>query len=81
MRKQLETPNTDMDFDDFKAIHSDTAKTRYGATRKEHRDLFTVQEEYSLPHCATGDIRMSRGISRTFRNVFGQMVELERQNG
>ncbi|VEN44755.1 unnamed protein product, partial [Callosobruchus maculatus] len=63
------------------ATHTGTAKSRFGVTREEHRDLFTVPDEDALPHCVARDIRMSREIASEFQRLFGQVDELKRQGG
>ncbi|VEN45004.1 unnamed protein product [Callosobruchus maculatus] len=63
------------------ATHTGTAKARFGVTREEHRDLFTVPDEYALAHCVAKDLRMSRGIASEFQRLFGQVDELKRQGG
>ncbi|VEN48109.1 unnamed protein product [Callosobruchus maculatus] len=63
------------------ATHTGTAKARFGVTREEHRDLFTVLDEYALAHCVARDLRRSRGIASEFQRLFGQVDELKRQGG
>ncbi|VEN61639.1 unnamed protein product, partial [Callosobruchus maculatus] len=63
------------------ATHTGTAKARFGVTREDYRDLFTVLDEYALAHCVARDLRMSRGIASEFQRLFGQVDELKRQGG
>lgn len=43
-------------------------------------NLFDVAPEYSLAHCISKDLKMSKGIALEFRNRFRGIDELERQN-
>ncbi|KAH8246048.1 hypothetical protein KR026_012213 [Drosophila bipectinata] len=43
-------------------------------------DLFSAQRDYSLCHCVAADMRMGKGIAVKFRNKFGQLLTLQRQN-
>ncbi|CAH0547092.1 unnamed protein product [Brassicogethes aeneus] len=61
-------------------LYSSGKKARYGVTREEQKDLFTVSADYSLAHCVAEDLRMSRGIAVVFKNKFGRVDDLRRQN-
>ncbi|XP_017096040.2 ADP-ribose glycohydrolase OARD1 [Drosophila bipectinata] len=43
-------------------------------------DLFSAQKDYSLCHCVAADLRMGKGIAVKFRNKFGQLLNLQKQN-
>ncbi|XP_023163418.1 ADP-ribose glycohydrolase OARD1 [Drosophila hydei] len=43
-------------------------------------DLFSAGPEYSMCHCVAADLRMGKGIAVKFRNKFGKVAELEKQN-
>ncbi|KAH8327626.1 hypothetical protein KR074_004799 [Drosophila pseudoananassae] len=43
-------------------------------------DLFSAQRDYSLCHCVAADMRMGKGIAVKFRNKFGQLSSLQKQN-
>ncbi|KAH8295779.1 hypothetical protein KR018_008762 [Drosophila ironensis] len=43
-------------------------------------DLFSAPADYSLCHCVAADMRMGKGIALRFRNKFGQLLTLQRQN-
>ncbi|EDV39770.1 uncharacterized protein Dana_GF24299 [Drosophila ananassae] len=43
-------------------------------------DLFSARKDYSLCHCVAADMRMGKGIAVKFRNKFGQLLTLQRQN-
>ncbi|VEN40030.1 unnamed protein product [Callosobruchus maculatus] len=79
--RELQQFHPELNFEDFMATHTGTAKARFGVTREEHRDLFTVPDEYALAHCVARDLRMSRGIASEFQRLFGQVDELKRQGG
>ncbi|VEN42942.1 unnamed protein product [Callosobruchus maculatus] len=79
--RELQQLHPELNFEDFMATHTGTAKARFGVTREEHRDLFTVPDEYALAHCAARDLRMPRGIASEFQRLFGQVDELKRQGG
>ncbi|XP_039486101.1 ADP-ribose glycohydrolase OARD1 [Drosophila santomea] len=52
-----------------------------GLTYREiNGDLFNCQSGYSMCHCVAADLRMGRGIAVKFRNKFGQLLNLQRQN-
>ena len=67
-------------FEDFMESHSTGHKARYGVTREEQLDLFTVSPDYSLAHCVAKDIKMSRGIASVFKRKFGRVQELADQS-
>ncbi|KAH8380470.1 hypothetical protein KR009_010924 [Drosophila setifemur] len=48
--------------------------------RERNGDLFSAGNDYSLCHCVAADLRMGKGIAVKFRNKFGQLVTLQRQN-
>ncbi|VEN51359.1 unnamed protein product [Callosobruchus maculatus] len=77
----LQQFHPEMNFEDFMATHTGTAKARFGVTREEHRDLFAVPDEYALAHCVARDLRMSQGIASEFQRLFDQVGELKRQDG
>ncbi|VEN61760.1 unnamed protein product, partial [Callosobruchus maculatus] len=79
--RELQQLHPELSFGDFMATHTGTAKDRFGVTREEHPDLFTVPDEYALAHCVARDLRMSRGIASEFQRLFGQLDELKRQGG
>ncbi|VEN45007.1 unnamed protein product [Callosobruchus maculatus] len=79
--RELQQLHPELNFEDFVATHTGTAKARFGVTREEHRDLFTVPDEYALAHCVARDLRMSRGIASELQRLFGQVDELKRQGG
>jgi hypothetical protein len=66
-------------FEDFMEQYSFGHKARYGVTKEEHRDLFTVSSDYSLGHCVSEDLKMSRGIASVFRTKYGRLQELANQ--
>ncbi|XP_052845642.1 ADP-ribose glycohydrolase OARD1 [Drosophila gunungcola] len=43
-------------------------------------DLFSCKSDYSLCHCVAADLRMGKGIAVKFRNKFGQLLNLQKQN-
>ncbi|KAM8709599.1 hypothetical protein ACLKA7_016413 [Drosophila subpalustris] len=43
-------------------------------------DLFSAGNDYSMCHCVAADLRMGKGIAVKFRNKFGQMAALQKQN-
>ncbi|XP_034483968.1 ADP-ribose glycohydrolase OARD1 [Drosophila innubila] len=43
-------------------------------------DLFSASADYSMCHCVAADLRMGKGIAVKFRNKFGQMAALQKQN-
>ncbi|XP_055376317.1 ADP-ribose glycohydrolase OARD1-like [Condylostylus longicornis] len=43
-------------------------------------DLFSCSTDFSLAHCVAADLRMGKGIAIKFRDSFGQVGELKRQN-
>ncbi|XP_017080483.2 ADP-ribose glycohydrolase OARD1 [Drosophila eugracilis] len=43
-------------------------------------DLFTCKSDYSMCHCVAADLRMGKGIAVKFRNKFGQLLNLQKQN-
>ncbi|XP_073824344.1 terminal ADP-ribose protein glycohydrolase 3 [Musca autumnalis] len=43
-------------------------------------DLFSVAEDYSMAHCVAADLRMGKGIAVKFRNKFGNISSLQKQN-
>lgn len=45
------------------AACSDTSRARFQVTREEHRNRFTVLEDYTLAHVLAGD-QISRGIAQ-----------------
>ncbi|VEN40241.1 unnamed protein product, partial [Callosobruchus maculatus] len=79
--RELQQLHPELNFEDFMATHIGTAKARFGVTLEEHRDLFTVPDEYALAHCVARDLRMSRGIASEFQRLFGQVDELKGQGG
>ncbi|VEN62280.1 unnamed protein product [Callosobruchus maculatus] len=79
--RELEQLHPELNFEDFMATHTGPARARFGVTREEHRDLFTVPDEYALAHCVARDLWMSRGIAGEFQRLFGQADELKRQGG
>lgn len=44
-------------------------------------DLFAMGSEYSLAHCVSSDMVMSRGIAVQFKSRFGSVDTLLSQNG
>ncbi len=46
--------------------------------REIQGDLFTYHN--NMIHCVSSDLEMSKGIALTFRNKFGQIDELSKQN-
>lgn len=79
--RELGPPATEIDFDDFMATYSDTAKAKFGVISEDNRDLFWAPEECSLFHCVVKDLRMTQGIVNTFKSVFSQLDKLSRQDG
>ena len=51
------------------------------ALREVRRDLFSIdfEHEYSLCHCISEDLAMGKGIAVLFRDKFGRIDELKRQ--
>lgn len=47
----------------------------------EHRDLFSVPENYSLAHCISADLGMSKGIAVEFNKRFSMKSRLLKQFG
>jgi hypothetical protein len=49
---------------------------------ERQQDLFSLdyQEEYSLCHCVSGDLAMGKGIAVLFRDKFGRVDDLRKQN-
>lgn len=43
-------------------------------------DLFTCDKEASLCHCVSVDMAMGKGIAVLFKNKFGKVAELKKQN-
>ena len=76
----FDPPDSEMSFDDFMARYNSSEKARYGVTKEDQRDLFSVPPDYSLAHCVARDLRMSRGIAATFNEKFGRVGELRRQD-
>ena len=48
--------------------------------REEQGNLFEAPREFSLAHCVSRDFKMGKGIALEFRNRFGRVEELRRQN-
>ncbi|CAF3602081.1 unnamed protein product [Rotaria sp. Silwood1] len=48
--------------------------------REMHGDLFSASSITSLAHCVSRDLNMSKGIAMLFRDKFGQINELQKQN-
>ncbi|KAH8322105.1 hypothetical protein KR059_003118 [Drosophila kikkawai] len=48
--------------------------------REQNGDLFGAKSDFSLCHCVAADLRMGKGIAVKFRNKFGQVLTLQRQN-
>ncbi|TDG44429.1 hypothetical protein AWZ03_009125 [Drosophila navojoa] len=48
--------------------------------REVNGDLFSAGPEYSMCHCVAADLRMGKGIAVKFRNKFGKVAELQKQN-
>ncbi|XP_016934370.2 ADP-ribose glycohydrolase OARD1 [Drosophila suzukii] len=48
--------------------------------REVNGDLFSCRSDYSMCHCVAADMRMGKGIAVKFRNKFGQLLNLEKQN-
>ena len=72
-------PVQEMTFDAFMSLYSNGQKIQHGVTREEQRDLFTTPTEYSLAHCVSEDLRMSKGIAATFKKKYGQIENLQSQ--
>ncbi|EDW70613.2 ADP-ribose glycohydrolase OARD1 [Drosophila virilis] len=43
-------------------------------------DLFSAGPDYAMCHCVAADLRMGKGIAVMFRNKFGQVATLQKQN-
>ncbi|XP_030373366.1 ADP-ribose glycohydrolase OARD1 [Scaptodrosophila lebanonensis] len=43
-------------------------------------DLFSASDAFSMCHCVAADMRMGKGIAVKFRNKFGQLAQLQKQN-
>ena len=43
-------------------------------------DLFTSPSTASLVHCISRDLKMGKGIAKIFRNKFGKVNEMKKQN-
>ena len=76
VRRILEQEPT---FNEFMDNYSTGHKARYGVTREEQQDLFTVPSDYSLAHCVASDLKMSRGIASVFKKKYGRLEELANQ--
>ncbi|KAH8372210.1 hypothetical protein KR093_010590 [Drosophila rubida] len=48
--------------------------------REINGDLFSADTDYSMCHCVAADLRMGKGIAVKFRNEFGQLETLQKQN-
>ncbi|XP_037718141.1 ADP-ribose glycohydrolase OARD1 [Drosophila subpulchrella] len=48
--------------------------------REVNGDLFSCRSDYSMCHCVAADMRMGKGIAVKFRNKFGQLLNLQKQN-
>ncbi|XP_050742540.1 ADP-ribose glycohydrolase OARD1 isoform X2 [Drosophila biarmipes] len=48
--------------------------------REVSGDLFSCRSDYSMCHCVAADLRMGKGIAVKFRNKFGQLLTLQKQN-
>ncbi|XP_017048479.1 ADP-ribose glycohydrolase OARD1 isoform X2 [Drosophila ficusphila] len=48
--------------------------------REVNGDLFSCKNNYSMCHCVAADLRMGKGIAVKFRNKFGQLLNLQKQN-
>ena len=48
---------------------------------EQQGDLFECDQDFSLVHCVSADLRMGRGIAVEFKKRFGQLFELHRQKG
>lgn len=46
---------------------------------EEHRDLFTVGEEYHLAHCISGDLALGAGLAKQFRDKMNMKEELRKR--
>ncbi|KAJ8957678.1 hypothetical protein NQ318_017570 [Aromia moschata] len=77
--RHVSPPDGELSFEEFRSLHSNGQKARYGVTREEPRDLFQAPADFCLAHCVAADLRMSRGIALTFKKAFGQLEELRRQ--
>lgn len=69
----------DLNFDQFMANYGETGKARFGITTEQQQDLFTVPSDYSMAHCVAEDLYMSKGIASVFKNKFGRISELLKQ--
>lgn len=61
---------------DIKTIDKESVKFSYTEVRG---DLFS-DEKSSLGHCVSEDLRMGKGIAKTFKSKFGSVPELKKQN-
>ena len=77
--RRMDQPTEDLSFNEFMELYSNGSRARFGVTKEEHRDLFKVPVEYSLAHCVAEDLKMTKGIAVVFKEKFGRLPELRRQ--
>ncbi|CAH1993916.1 unnamed protein product [Acanthoscelides obtectus] len=57
-----------------------TGVTHYCDYEEVRADLFTAPLDYSLGHCVSQDLKMSRCIAKIFRQKYGGLEELRAQH-
>lgn len=57
-----------------------TDRVRSGVTREEHRNVFGIERDYALTNCFAADIPINARIAKVYRNKFGGVENLKRQN-
>jgi hypothetical protein len=72
-------PFPEMTFDAFMSLYSNGQKIQHGVTREEQFDLFKTPANYSLAHCVSEDLKMSKGIAVTFKEKYAQIENLRSQ--
>lgn len=77
MRRMQAVKNS---FNEFMQTYGYGRKARFGVVTERQQDLFDVPTDYSLAHCVSQDLAMSRGIAKVFRSKFGRLKELHQQN-
>jgi len=79
--------NNTLSLNDSITIQTDTniSKTNINNIKEEIADIFLVDSDYSIAHCISADLKMSKGIASKIKTIFGnttpQIAKLKLQIG